>query len=165
MRVIGIPVISGAERDDRLQRAGRAGSDLKRIEAAPGDPEHAHGAIAPGLSREPGDYRDRIIVFSLRVLVECQSVGITRTANIDTDTGIAVASEIVVHGCVTAAHEIALAVGKVFEERRHRPVRRIRRQPDPSREPGPVRKWDPFVLDNSYRNWELGNGLHRASLS
>ena len=40
--IIGIPIISGTERDDRFQRPGGAGSDLKRIEAAPGDPEHSH---------------------------------------------------------------------------------------------------------------------------
>ena len=99
------------------------------------------------------------------VLVEYQSVGITRAANVDADAGVAVPGEIVVYGSVAAAHEIALAVGKVFEERRHRPVYRIGRQPDPCREPRPVRTCDPLVLDNAYRTGELGNGPHRAPLS
>src|SRR5262249_59871232 len=109
MRVIGIPVIRRAECDDRLQGAGSAGSNLQRIKAAPRDPEHADGAIAPGLRDKPGDDGERILLFLLGVLVAYQSLGIARAANVDTNTGVAVPGEIMVHGRVAATHEIALA--------------------------------------------------------
>src|SRR5439155_16845875 len=89
--------------------------------------------------------------------------GITRTANVDADAGVAVTSEIVMHGSVTAAHEIALAVGKVFEERRHWPVRRIRGQPHSCGMPRPVGEREPFVLDNPHPTRQLGNSLHGGS--
>src|SRR5262249_301872 len=113
---------------------------------------------------KPGDDGERILLFLLGVLVAYQSLGIARAANVDTNTGVAVPGEIMVHGRVAATHEIALAIGKVFEERRHRPERRIGRQPDSCRQPHPVRECDPFVLDHPHRTRELGNGLHRAFL-
>src|SRR5437763_10130583 len=48
---------------------------------------------SPGLADEPGDYRERILVLLPGVLVEYQSVGITRAANVDADAGVAVRSE------------------------------------------------------------------------
>ena len=39
--VVGVAVVGRAVGDDRLQRGRAAGGDLERVEAAPGDPEHA----------------------------------------------------------------------------------------------------------------------------
>ena len=39
--VVRVAVVRGADRDDRLQRGRPPGGDLERVEAAPGDPEHA----------------------------------------------------------------------------------------------------------------------------
>jgi len=62
VRVIGVAVVGGTERDDRFERRRRAGGHLERIESAPGNSEHANGTVAPGLGREPGDHRDRVVV-------------------------------------------------------------------------------------------------------
>jgi hypothetical protein len=55
--------------------------------------------------------------------------------------------EIAVHGLVAGARSLALAVGDVLEHRGHRFGERVRRQPDPRREPTAVPRRDPAVLD------------------
>ena len=53
--IVGVAVVAGAERDDRLQRRRAARRHLQRGEAAPGDARHADTAVAPGLGGEEGD--------------------------------------------------------------------------------------------------------------
>ena len=160
MRVVGVAVVGGAQRDDRLQCRGRARGDLQRIEPAPGNAEHPDGAAAPRLGGEPLDHLDRVVVLGLGVFVADQPLGIAGAADVDAHARIAVAREIVMHRLVAAAHQVALAIGQVFEERRHWRPLRIRRQPDPRGEPGTVGERDQRVLDDLHRPRKILDGLH-----
>ena len=51
--VIGIPVITRTDGDDRLECRRTARCNLQSIEAAPGDTHHPGDAAAPGLRRQP----------------------------------------------------------------------------------------------------------------
>jgi hypothetical protein len=57
-----------------LSAGGFARGDLQRVEAAPGNAEHADLAGAPALPRDPGDDFQRVVLLLLRVFIEHQAV-------------------------------------------------------------------------------------------
>ena len=145
--VVGVAVVGRAERDDRLERGRIEGGDLERVEAAPGDAHHADRAAAPALRRDPGDDLERVVQLLLGVLVEQHAVGVARAAQIDPHGGIAGLREITVDRLVARAHEVALAIRDVLENRRYGLEFGARGQPDPRRDPAAVGHGDPDVLD------------------
>ena len=75
-----------------------------------------------------------------RIFVVHQPVGLAVAAHVDADAGIAVAGEIGVGEGVAPGRAVALAVGQVFEDRRHRVALGVLRQPDAGGEAGAVRR-------------------------
>ena len=118
--VVGIAVVGRAERDDRLQRRRPPRRDLQRVEAAPGHAHHADRAAAPGLRREPGDHLERVVLLLLQIFVEHQAVGIARAAHVDADRRRSRGRRNRHASARRARGAVALAVGQVFEDRRHR---------------------------------------------
>ncbi len=145
--VVGVAVVGRAERDDRLQGRRVEGRDLERVEAAPGDPHHPDRTRAPGLGGDPGDDLERVVLLLPGVLVEQDAVAIARAAQVDPHRRIAAPGEVAVDRLVAGAHEVALAVGDVLENRRHRRRLGVLRQPDPGRDPAAVGHRNPDVLD------------------
>ena len=106
---------------------------------------------APGLRGEPGDHLERVVLLLLGVLVRHQPVGIAVAAHVDPHAGVAVAGEVGMGQLVALDRAVALAVGQIFEDRRHRALRGILRQPDPGRQAAAVGERDPLVLDLAHR--------------
>ena len=76
VHVVGVAVVAGAHRDDRLERRRAPRGDLQAVEAAPRDAHHADGARAPRLLREPRDDLDRVLLLLRQVLVLDDPVGV-----------------------------------------------------------------------------------------
>ena len=163
--VVGVAVVRGADRDDRLQRRRPAGGDLERVEAAPGDPEHARRARAPGLGGEPGEHLDGVVLLLGQVLVEEDAVGVAAAAQVDPHRGVAVPGEVGVAGRVADGRAVAPAVGDVLEQRRHRVALRVLGQPDLRRQPAAVGHGDPDGVDDPHRARQVGRRLHERLLT
>ena len=156
MDVVGVAVVSRAERHDRLQCGRSERGDLERVEAAPRDAPHAHGARAPGLLREPRDHLERVLVLLLRVLVEQDPVGLAGPPHVHPHGRVAVAGDVRLPLSVAYGRAVVLAVREVLEDRRHGIVLGVLGKPDPRREPAAVRKRDPGVLDLADAPREVG---------
>ena len=124
---------------------GRFAATCSAVEAAPGNAHHADLAAAPGLRSRPGDDVAGVLQFLLGVFVLHQPVGIAVAAHVDAQAGIAVAGEIRMGQRVARRRAVALAVGQVLEDRRHRILVGIGRHPDPRRQPAAVRHDDAHV--------------------
>ncbi len=68
-------------------------------------------------------------------------------AHIDAQAGIAVTGEIGMGQGVARGGAVAFAIGQIFENRRHRIVFGVGRQPGPRRQAAVVGQGDPQVLD------------------
>ncbi len=145
MHVVGVAIVGGADRDDGPQRRRTERGDLQRVEAAPGNPHHADRARAPVLARDPGDHLHRVVQLLRGILVAQQAVGLAAAAQIDSHPGVATRGEPGIRQRVAVIGAVALAIGQVFQDRRDR--RRLRRQPDPRREPCAVGERNPGVVD------------------
>ena len=97
----------------------------------------------------------------LQVLVPHEAVGIAVAAHVDAHAGIAVAGDVGVGEGVAPSRAVALAVGQVFQDRRHRLRFGILGQPDAGRQPAAVGERDPGVLDLADRAREVGDGAER----
>ncbi len=144
VRIVVIAIVGGADRDDRLERLGREGRDLERVEAAPGDAEHADLAVAPGPVRQPVHHLDPVGRFGRRVRVRGQTLAVAVPADVHPDGGVAVARVPGVALVVTRGRPVGQAVRQVFEERRDGLVGE--RAPHPRVEQGSVRERDAEVL-------------------
>ena len=71
------------------------------------------------------------------------------------------AGEIGVGERIAPSGAVALAVGQVFQDRRHRLRFGILGQPEPGRQPAAVGERDPRVLDLADRAREVGDGAER----
>src|ERR1700730_18521113 len=105
--------------------------DPQSIEAAPALADHADLAVAPGLARDPGDRRAGVLLFERQIFVVEQTLAVTGPAHVDADGGIAMAGEPAMHLLVARTGAITLAVGDIFEDRRHRTDLGILGQPEP----------------------------------
>jgi hypothetical protein len=58
-----------------------------------------------------------------------------------------VTGQIGLHSPIAQGSAVAFAVGQVFQDRRHRGVLGVHRQPEPGRQPAAVLQWDGQVFD------------------
>ena len=119
MDIVGITVIGRTERDDGLQRRWPAGRDLKPVEAAPGNANHPDGTRTPGLSRQPVDDRQAVILFLKQIFPLAYPVAVAGPAHVDAHPGIAMAGEVRMGQVVAGDRAVALAIGQIFQDRRH----------------------------------------------
>ena len=69
MHVVLVEVLGRVDRDDRLERGHVPRRHLDRVEAAPGDAEHADVAVRPGLLRQPVDHDLAVRMLDVGVFV------------------------------------------------------------------------------------------------
>jgi hypothetical protein len=124
--VIGIPVITRTDGDDRLERRRTARRNLP----APGDAHHPHHAAAPGLRRQPRYDLHAIGQLLLRVLVQQQARGLAAAANVDANAGVAVAGKVGMSQRIPFVCTVALTVWQIFQYCGHRVAFGVVRQPD-----------------------------------
>ena len=74
VHVVFIAVVGGADGDDGLERRGLPRCHLQRVEAAPGNPEHADLAGAPCLLGDPVDHLQRVVLLLLGIFVQHHAV-------------------------------------------------------------------------------------------
>ncbi len=166
VHVVGVAVVGGHERDDRLERRRPAGSHLQAVEPAPGDARHAHDAGAPRLLRYPGDGVADVLLLLGRVLVEQDAVGVAAAAQIEAQAGVAEAGPVRVHRGVTHAGAVGEAVGDAVDYGRHRLGEGVAGRPQARAKACAVGQRDPEVFDFVYLVRELRSDLHlRTSLA
>ncbi len=148
MNVVGITIIGGGNRDDRLQGRGLQGGYLERIEAAPGFSHHPDLAVTPGLFGDPGNNLQRVAEFGFtKVFIVQNAFGFTGTTDIDTQACITVAREVAVHRFIAVSGQVALAIGDVFQNGRNRLVFCVFGHPDARGKTGAVFQRDTGFLD------------------
>ena len=126
--VVGVAVVGGAQRDDALQLRWLQCGYLQAVEAAPGDADHAHRAGTPRLRAYPAQHLDAVVQLLLQVLVLQHAVRLAAATQVHAHAGIAMTREPGVHRHVALGGEVALAVGDVLQDGRHRLV--VGRAPD-----------------------------------
>ncbi len=149
VHVVGVAIVGRADRDDGLERRRPARRNLQPVEAAPRDPHHADRAAAPGLGGQPGDDLDGVVLLLPGVLVGQQAVGFAAAADIDSHAGIAMAGQPRIGERVAFIGAVALAVGQIFQDRRHRILLGVLGQPDARGELRAVLQGDRRVLDDA----------------
>ena len=73
-------------------------------------------AAAPGLTRDPGDHLERIVLLLGEILIVQDAVRIARAAHVDAHAGVAAGGEPGMHALVAPPHEVALAIWDVLED-------------------------------------------------
>ena len=157
--VVAVAVVGRGDGDDGLELGWPPRGDLQAVEAAPGDADHAAGAGAPGLRRDPGQDLHRVVLFGLEVLVLEDAAGFPRAPDVDAQAGITVAGPVGMGQFVALARPVEPAVGQVLENCRHRVALRVLGEPDPRREPRAVGERYPGILDYPRRAREPGHRL------
>ena len=122
-------------------------------------------AGAPGLGRDPWQHLQAIVLLLLQVFVVEQPIGFAGTPHVDPDAGIAVAGEIGMGQVVALRRAVALAIGQVFQDRRHGLLLRIGRQPDARRQAAAVRQRDEQIFDLAHLARELRDDVHDRSVA
>ena len=160
VHVVRVAVVRRAEADHRLQLRRAAGRHLEPVEAAPGDAEHAGRARAPGLLPDPAEHLHRVLLLLRQVLVVEQAVGLAAAAQVHAQHRVAVAREVGVARLVARRRAVALPVGDVLEDRRHRVALGVLGQPDARAEPRAVGQRDPHVVDSAHRARQVRDDPH-----
>jgi hypothetical protein len=160
MDVVGVAIVGGADGDDRLELGRPPSGDLKRVEAAPRLSDHPDRAGAPGLAGEPSDHLERVVLFLRQVLVQQHAVRVAAPAHVHPHGRVAVAGEIGVKKRVSCRRSVALAVGDVLQNRRHRVGLGVLGEPDPRGEAAPVSERDPRVADLAERPRKVSPDAH-----
>ena len=120
VHVVGVAVVGGVDRHDRLEGGRAAHRDLDRVEAGVRRAEHADVARAPRLRGEPGDDRDEIVLLAFGVLVGRDALTGTGAAQVEPADRVAVlVAEPFVLGRV-AGRDVVLAVGQRLQQARRR---------------------------------------------
>ena len=148
--IVAIAVVGGIGGNDRLQRRRTAGGYLQPVEPTPALAHHADIAVAPGLLRDPRDDLDRVVLFLLDIFVGHVAVGFAGSAHVHADGGVAVFSEIAMHGLVAAARAVALAIRNIFEHGGNRILFGALRQPEARTKARSVAHGDPQMLGDMY---------------
>ena len=161
MDVIGITVIGGAQRDDRLQGFRLTRRHLQAVEAAPRDAHHSHVAVAPGLLAQPLDHFQRVILFLEQVLVGHQALGLAVAAHVHTNAHVTLTGHPRVGQRITHGRAVTLAIRQVLEDRRERLLTRRFGQPDARRQLSAIAQRDQAMLDFTNRVGKLGDDVHR----
>src|SRR5262249_55573966 len=133
--------------------------DLQPIEAAPRDADDADLARAPALSGDPVDDLERVVLLLLQVFIEQQAVGFARAAHVDADAGIAVPGIIGMGKSVALRRTVALAIGQVFQDCRHRIALLVLGQPYPGSKPGAIGKGNPGIGGFARSPWKSGDDI------
>jgi hypothetical protein len=116
VHVLLVEILGCIDGDDRLERGRVAQRHLDRVEAAPGDAEHADIAVGPGLLRQPVDDDLAIVLLDVRVFVRNQAaLARTGAANIDRGDDVAALHEVRVERKVPGAC-LGLAIRQVLEQ-------------------------------------------------
>ena len=149
VHVVGVAIVGRADRDDGLERRRPARRNLQPVEAAPRDPHHADRAAAPRLRGEPGDDLKGVVLLLPGVLVGQQAVGFTAAPDIDPHAGIAMTGQPRIGERVALIGAVALAVGQIFQDRRHRILLGVLGQPDAGSERRAVLQGNRRVLDDA----------------
>src|SRR5215471_7452635 len=117
MAVIGVTVVRGSNRDNRLEFRRSSRGDLKGVKAAPRNSHHANIAGTPGLVGDPRQHLDAVILLFLRIFVVEDSFRLARAAEVDSDRGITKARKIWMHHLVHSPIEIPLPIRDCLEDR------------------------------------------------
>ena len=147
MHVVGVAIVGETDGHDRFQGGRPARGDLQRIEAAPGFADDRDAAVAPRLTRDPGDRLQRIVLLEFEVFVVEQAVGIAGAAHVDANGGEAGGGEIGMHRLVTPTRRVAFAVRDIFDNGGRRPGGRFGK-PQSRREPRSVFQLDEDIFDD-----------------
>jgi hypothetical protein len=116
--VVLVEVLGGVHRDDGLQRRRLAYGHLDRIEAAPGNAEHADAAVRPRLPGQPVDHHLAVRLFDVGVLVRDQPpLAVAGAADVHAGHHVAALDKVRVQAVVARAR-LGLAVGQVFQQHR-----------------------------------------------
>src|SRR5262249_56230790 len=119
-----------------------------------GTPLLPAAAPAPGFPPHPPDPLAALILPFLAVSAGQKARALATTSKIDANAGVAVAGEIGMRLRVPLVGPIALAVGKILQDRRDRVPFSVVRQPDARRQRRAVLQRDQRVLDNAHGAWK-----------
>ena len=147
MDVILVAVIGGTDGDDGLECRRLPRRHLQRVEAAPGNAEHAELSRAPRLPGDPGDDFKRVVLLLFGIFIEHYAIAVARASHINADRCVAVTREVRMRQGIAHMRAVALAIRQVLEEGRYRVLLRIPRNPHAGGEFHAVRHRDPEILD------------------
>ena len=140
-------IVGRAHRDDRSERPRAPDRRLQAGGPAPRRAHHAHGAVAPGLRRNPLDDLRRVVQLLGPIHVGHQALGVAGAPHVDPHAGVAVTREEGVVALVADAHHVAFPVRDVLEHGRGRLPCRCLRQPQARRKANSVANRYPAMLD------------------
>ena len=93
--VLLVEILRGVYGDDRLQRRRIPHRHLDRVEAAPGDAEHADLAGRERLLREPVDHHLAVVELGVRILVRNQPpLRVAGAADVDARDDVSALDEV-----------------------------------------------------------------------
>lgn len=144
--VIGVAVVGGVDRHNRLQCWWLAGGHLERGEPAPRIAHHPHRTGTPRLLGKPGDYLDGICLLLGEVLIEQEAFGVARTTDIKAHGCVPVARKPRVAAFVCDGSDVILAVRDRLENCWNRMLRRVGRKPNSCRQTSAIFEWNPYVV-------------------
>ncbi len=150
--VVGVAVVGGHHRHDRLEMRRTEHRDLDRGEAAVRDSPHPDVAVAPRLGGQPLDGVVAVLGFARRVLVEGDAWRRAGPADVEPAKGEAAGGQPLAAGHVAREPPVVLAVRDHLEDRRERLLRLVGQrpgQPQVRRELEPVARRDPDVVQHA----------------
>ncbi len=114
--VVGVPVVRGEDRADRLQRGRPAHGGRERVEPTPRRPVHPDVAVRPSLRGEPRDRGLEVVELLRRVLALRDALGRAGAADVEATHRVPELTRetLVLAGVVR--REVVLAVGEGLEQ-------------------------------------------------
>ena len=119
VHVVRVPVVRARRRDDCLERRRIHRRNLDGVEGAVGDSVHPHVAVAPGLSREPVDDEERVLVLTHRVFVVGYAFGPACSPHVHAKPRIVIAGIEGLEIEIAAQAIVILSIGEDLEDGRH----------------------------------------------
>ena len=164
VNVRGVAVVSGAHGDDGLEGGRLARGNLQAIEAAPGDADHGHLAIAPALLCEPGNGFAAIKLFLNGVFVFDQSFAVAGAADIQAHAGVTVSCKIHMQALIPRAGAVAFAVGDIFENNGNGALFAVFRQPHLGRKLRSILQGNEDIFHGFDAAWKLCLNFRHPSI-